>query len=93
MVETENQADIGIRAAKATLSVLAQASKALQAFIISVACVAIGGVMGLLYLADPDTTTFSDFLSIIQSPPLLGVVLIVSLLATGVWMMARGFKL
>ena len=48
MVETENQADIGIRAAKATLSVLAQASKAFQAFIISVACVAIGGVMGLL---------------------------------------------
>jgi hypothetical protein len=93
MAETQIHPEIGIRAAKATLTVLAQASKAFQAFIISVACVAIGGVMGLLYIADPETTTFSDFLGIIQSPPLLSVVLIVSFLATGLWMMTRGFKL
>lgn len=93
MVETQTQPEIGIRAAKAALTILAQAFKAFQAFIISVACIAIGGVMGLLYIADPETTTFSDFLRMIQSPPLLGAVLIVSLLAMAIWMMKRGFKL
>ena len=93
MVETQVQPSFGIRAARASVFVLATALKAFQAFIISLVLVAIGGVMGLLFTADPSTTTFSDFLTMVQSPALRSLVVIVALMAMAGWMIVRGSKL
>ena len=93
MIKTQLQPRIGIRAARASVFFLGEVLKVLRAFIISLLFVAIGCVMGLLNTVEPSSTTFGDFLTMIQSPALRSLVVIVALMATAGWLVVRGSKL